>query len=302
VPREIHLCLANHPGGRASLVDIQDWLWAGLEECGIKLSASDRLFRGDVPNIIFENENQGYKEFLDAHRGEINLICFVTEVIVGDKFDDAHRPWDGAQRYRDFLSIADHYSGLITMVPTNVESLGRIAPTTFFEFGFTDLLASPRAPEDWRYDYSFFGPMTPYRRQMLDRLGAFVKIDIPGLAGDGSTVALPADQYIDLISRTAINVVLKQHEAWQLPSLTRLARIGHASVGCAAEQTPIETKQSRLFPKFASVADFVEKFGRADRQRIADEARAVTAEYRATLPHRRELERNLDECPALRRF
>lgn len=301
--REIHINTANHGGRAATLADLIDWLWAGCEELGYKLSTSDRLFRADVPNIIFEFQNSGFKPFLDAHRGKLDLICFVTEVIAGDKFDDAHGSWDGRRRYTDFLSIAEHYRGFITSVPSNVAALRQIAPATYFELGYTELLANPVAPSAWRHDFSFSGALTPHRRQFLEAVAGKVDLHTPGVdLAQNKAVALPPADYVDLIRYSAVHICLKQHPDWAMPPQTRLARIGHARVGCAAEATSMITRQSQLFPTFTSPADFLSRFGHLGRDRAAAYAQAqeITANYRARLPHKAEIERNFDECPALR--
>lgn len=303
--RAVHLNLANNAIiGQKVTVDIVAWLRVGLQEVGVTLTVSDREFRADTPNIIIENQNGVFKKFLDEHRSRVNLICIVTEVLTGEAFNQAG--WDGPEnrRYNEMMSLAEHYSGFITTVESNVERLRKIAPTTFFEFGFTDLLYEPSPPERWARPFSFTGLLNPHRVEFIaeaQRRG--FPLYVPGgteHAGLSHTALQHTnDDYFDLIKTTAINVSLKQNSDWPIPSPTKLARIGHYAVGCAIEKTEISTRQSRLFPSFDGMDDFVAKYADFTYAQISQEALDRASRYRRELPLKREIERNLSECPAL---
>lgn len=299
--KQLHICTANlSEKGAKTLVDIIAWLVAGMAEFGTQVSISSKQMARDVTNVIFEYENSFYKPHLAPHGRDIKLVCWVTEVMEEGRFDDVHGIWDGAQRYRDFMSIIDHYSGFITTVPSNVEILRKIAPTTFFEFGFSERLLTLSSPDQWTHDYAFSGTMTPHRLEFLEKTSGRVSIHVPGGTEEAHTAnVISNEEYIDTIRKTAINICLKQHPDWPLPSPTRLARIVHCGSGCALEETSVKTRQSSFFPTFRDVDDFLDKFGAVDRQKIYREAGERLAAYRRALPLRREIERNLAECPVL---
>lgn len=309
--REIHVCTYNVKAYEALLVDLLDWLSEGLKELGIGLTRSD-TFRADTANIIFEFSNVLFHGYLNSPEGRgLKLICFVTEYILnGTEFDHyGHAPPGvnaGKLRFDSFMSIADHYAGFITTVPHNVPFLQRLAPTTFFEFGYIESLVQPSSVADCRYDVSFLGAITDYRRDFLTRLSDHVPVHVPGLElrlpggwPPHTVQAVTTDQYVDTMRQTALNIGLKQHPRWRLPSPTKIARALHGGAMCAVEETEETTRQAALIPTFKDVPDFVEKFGRIDRTRMYERARETLEAYRATLPMRRELERNFAECPAL---
>lgn len=297
--RAVHLSRANRIGKHVT-ADIFDWLRSGFEEAGYLVTESDNDLRVDTPNIILEHDNRGLKKVLDANRGKLRLVCFVTEII-GE--DGAFIDPAGKARYENFLSIADHYSGFITTVPSNLTKLQSIAPTTLFEFGFTEKLMKVGNPAEWRHWFSFTGSLTDFRQQFLRGAGDVLDIYVPGLPGmnhPGRTSwPLPADAYLRIVRETAINICLKQSADWPLPSPTRLARIGHFGVGCAMQRTEIQTRQSALFPQFDTVEELM-IMGSIPREEIARDAMDRLHLYRTTLPLNSEILRNLDECAALR--
>jgi len=111
--------------------------------------------------------------------------------------------------------------------------------------------------------------------------------------------SIPIDDYLDTMRRTAINIGLKQHAGWKLPSPTKIGRALHYGTGCAIEETEQKTRQSSFVPTFRSVEDFCDKFAGLSRQKIYEDARARMNAYRDALPLKREIQRNLDECPPL---
>jgi hypothetical protein len=294
---ELHICLANHhPGWRSTLVDHVDWIRAGFAEIGFNVTVSEDEFRTDIPNVIFENKNSSLKPFLDTHGRNIPLICYVTELIKGETFETG----DGAKRYGEFLSIAPHYRGFLTSFAANLAALRQIAPTSLFEFGYSQTLVSTEAPEAWEYDYSFCGSMTPYRRRFIAKVSGTIDVFLPG---DDTTkhtahVISPSD-YVRTMSKTAINICLRQSTTWRAPSPTKLPRIVHCGTGAAVEATEIRTPLSKVFPTFSSVEDFLARFSVVDRALIAKEAAGRLAWLQKTLPLSREIRRNIDECPAL---
>jgi hypothetical protein len=298
--RQVHVCLANHSDeGRLTLIDHLHWLWAALDEIGVTMTVSDTSLRGDVPNIIFEQNNADFREVLDEHGDRIRLICYVTELIVGDKFD---MRTGGAERYQSFLALAGRYAGLLTSFPSNLEILQRIAPTTHFEFGFSERLLSPSNYSEWRHDFSFCGALSPYRREVLKELGKTVSVFVPGGGIDGpphTAITITEDEYAAVVRQTAVNIGLKHYPEWKAPSPTKIPRILHACTGAAIEETPIKLAPTLLCPTFSSIEDFLDKFAYLDRRKVFEDARERLAQYRAELPLKREFERNLAECPAL---
>lgn len=298
----IHLCTANISGPISSrtTVDLVDWLAAGFADVGIALSVDAKQFRGDTPNIVVEGFNAPFKPFLDQHRGKIKLICFVTEAIDGEAFDVAPGTMDGAERYRQFMSLADHYSGFLTTVPDNIPLLNKIAPTSYFEFGFTERLLRLSSPDQWKHDYCFSGSLTPYRRQMIEEISAVLPLHIPGGTSAGHTAtAISVDDYLASVSTSAVNLGIKQHPTWKLPSGSRVARILHSGTGCVVERTEVTTRQSAFVPTFDSAGDLKARFWPVDRAKIHQETMDRLASYRTGLPLKAEVERNLAECPAL---
>jgi hypothetical protein len=298
--REVHVCLANHSDeGRLTLIDHLQWLWAALDEIGVKMTVSDTSLRGDVPNVIFEQYNADFREVLDAHGDRIRLICYVTELIVGDKFDMRR---EGVERYQSFLALAGRYAGLLTSFPSNLDVLRRIAPATHFEFGFSERLLLPSNHDEWQHDYSFCGALSPYRREILKELGKSIPVFVPGSGIDGpphTAITISEDEYAEVVKKTAINIGLKHYPEWKAPSPTKIPRILHACTGAAIEETPIKLAPASLCPTFSSAEDFLNKFAPLDRRKVFEEARERLARYRVELPLKREFERNLAECPAL---
>lgn len=298
---EIHLCFANHAGpGKNSLIDLVDWLWAALDAAGIRMSTSDTEFRDDVPNIVFELDNHTLRSKLDRHGGRVRLICFVTEVIADGTFDDGPGFWDGRSRYASFMSLADRYAGFITTVPSNVAALRKIAPATFFELGYAEKLVRLQPVETWKYPYSFCGNMNDHRAKFFERVARQLPVYVPGGPYKRhSSCAISDDDYLRTMSLTAVNIGLKLHPSWPLPSPTRLARAAHFGTGCVYEKTAETTRQSRLFPTFESADDFLARFSEVDPAAIRREALERLAVMKAEIPIDREIRRNIDECPVI---
>lgn len=294
---ELHICLANHhPGWRSTLVDHVDWIRAGFLQAGFQVSVSDDEFRTNIPNLIFENRNESLKPFLDAQGGNVPLVCYVTELINGVAFETGN----GANRYRQFLSIAPHYRGFLTSFVANLAPLRRIAPTSLFEFGYCQALVSTEDPKLWEHDYSFCGSMTPYRRRFIAEVSKTVEVFLPGDDATKHTAhVMSSSEYIQTMRRTAMNICLRQSTTWRAPSPTKLPRIIHSGTGAAVDRTEISTRISDTFPSFSSVAEFLARFATVDRARVAKEAHARMAWLRDTIPLSREIQRNIDECPAL---
>jgi hypothetical protein len=304
--KRLHVSLFNHtPLGRKTLIDLIDWVEVGFTENGFKVTISDEDFVGGVPNLIFENSfrQQDFFNTFGIDGKPFPLIIFVTEVIINNKFDDWSGNWNGSERYQEFRPMMNIADGFLTTVPGNVKPLRRVAPASFFEFGFSERLVSAVPPEQWQYDYSFAGALTPYRVSFLNEIinrGLNVISPATGQNSADHTAAVSAnDDYHRSIRHTAINICLKQHATWHLPSPTRLGRIAHSMTGCALEQTPVVTKQSALFPTFSGYDDFVNRFGTIDRNQIHREAVDRLNLYRETLPLKAEVARNIDEVPAL---
>ncbi|MFM7319783.1 MAG: hypothetical protein ACKO5E_22780 [bacterium] len=304
--KRLHVSLFNQtPLGRKTLIDLLDWVEAGFTENGFKVTISDEDFIAGVPNLIFENNHrqQAFFDKFGPNGKPFPLIIFVTEVIHKNKFDDWSGNWNGNERFRDFLPMMQIADGFLTTVPGNVKPLRKVAPASFFEFGYSEKLVSAVPPDQWQYDYSFAGALTPHRTKFLNEItarGLHVTSPAKGPVDADHTAAVSTnDLYLDSIRHSAINICLKQHPDWPLPSGTRLARIAHSITGCALEQTATVTKQSALFPTFTGVDDFLNRFGTIDRQKIHREAVDRLNLYRETLPLKAEVARNIDEVPAL---
>lgn len=304
--KRLHISLFNHtPVARKTLIDALDWVETGFTENGFKVTISADDFIGGVPNLIFENnfrQDVFFNKFgLDSK--PFPLIIFVTEIILNNKFDDWSGNWDGTERYREFLPMMKIADGFLTTVPGNVKPLSRIAPASFFEFGFSERLVSAVPPEQWHHDYGFAGALTPHRISFLTEItGRGLVVNSPAtdpVLADHTAAISTTEGYLKLFRQTAINLCLKQHPDWPLPSCTRLGRIAHSLTGCALEQTPVVTKQSALFSTFSGIDDFMNRYKTIDRKQIHREAVDRLKLYRETLPLKAEVARNIDEVPAL---
>lgn len=238
--KRLHVSLFNHtPVGRKTLIDILDWVETGFTDNGFKVTISDDEFVGGVPNLIFENSfrQKAFSDKFGIDGKPFPLIIFVTEVIINNKFDDRSGNWNCTERYREFLPMMKIADGFLTTVPDNVKTLSRIAPASFFEFGFSERLVSTVSPEQWYHDYGFAGALTPHRITFLTEI-THRGLEVNSLAtepilADHTAAIATTEGYLKLLRHTAINLCLKQHSDWPLPSCTRLGRIAHSLTGCA---------------------------------------------------------------------
>ncbi len=304
----LNIFTGNHdPDRRRTLLDLVSWLAEGFREVGADVTVSAEQMTFDRANIIFENSHPHFTDVFRSASAECRkatgramvFVLYITEIFDGVGFDDGGNG-TGRERYTNFLAGADLFSGFLTTVPSNLDFLRRIAPASFFEFGYCralDLSAHRRNPPE--HVISFSGGITPYRSAFLQaaRDSGF-KIYVPGR--NVHTASAQTDvEYQTLVSSTAVNLCLRQHEDWPLPSAPRLARILHAATGAAVDSPPTTTELSRLFETFNGIDEFRVRYARLDVPEIMAGADDRLATYRARLPLAQEIMRNIEECPAL---
>ena len=280
----IHFCLGNiNSLGRLTLYDMIQWFDAGLRELGHEVTIGDRLAPNAI-NLIWEN-------FLPEHAQALRESG-ATYGIVGTEIPDGvgfnwRREESWTVRWTSFPGVARQASFIWSMVEGSVPDYSRFAPTHYMELGFSEHLVSCEAHWDPEFDFGFYGIVTPYRQEVLDKLTRYFKIHT-------ANKILPPSEMLAFIARCRIGICFRQSPQWPIPSPTRYGRLLHSRRGIAAEYVPVPTRQSSLVPMAPPGADFFAYCRDRMSGSWKSEAEEAYERYRALLPMREIMERALD--------
>jgi len=270
-----HFCSANHTkSGKSMLLDIADWLEAGLLDLGHKVTFSDSEVENSAINVFWECFLPGMAEKI-AKTGIVYGII-ATEIPDGYAFNWQREPhWK--TRFDSFQEVASRGSFIWTMVESTLPHYSQYCPVAHLELGFSERLISDyidRKPEN---DFCFFGQRTPYREKAVEKLRRYAKVDWPEM--------LPSrDEVGELIGNSKIGLSFKQSEAWPIPSPTRLGRLMMAKRGAAAEFVPISTRQGEiagLCPESSNFSEYAIGMLHSDWKHRAEN---VFERYRSEMP------------------
>jgi hypothetical protein len=294
-----HFSAFNHSeSGRQTLLDMYLWLQAGLEELGHHVSFSETELDPSAVNVVWECFMGGDGERLRDSGLRYGVI--VTEFVDGGGFNfgnpmavgPSRRDASYHRRWLGFNAAMDGAAFAWSMVESNVELLAHQRPAAFVELGYSSRLL-PKQDVSPDLTFSFTGLVTPYRREILERLSARARVVWqPHL--------FPLAERDTIVQRTCWNLSINKTGDWQMPSPTRLGRVLHASRGIVLDRTPQRTRQSSLVTAPPDGMEFVEwalaSLGRDWRA----EGREALERYREELPMRQITEALLEKTVASR--
>lgn len=266
-------------------MDMQDWIRAGLEDLGHRVTMSATRVDPSAINIFWEDFDP---DFADQLRSlDVAYGIFATEVADGGGFNNRREP-EWVERYRVFPEVAKRAQFIWTTVESSVDFYKEFAPTSFVEFGFSPKLVRISTEVPY-FDFSFFGLRTPHRESIIGRLRkAGCKVVWPSFL-------LEQKDLFQLIDQSKVGLSFRQSGAWPIPSPTRLGRYMHAKRVIACEWTPQHTRQSQILrhpQESDEIVEFVFSLLRSD---LRAEALRVFEDYRERLPMKRVMETVLDK-------
>jgi putative peptidoglycan lipid II flippase len=282
---KFHICLANHdPVGRLTLVDMIDWVSAGLKELGHSVTVSPNSLDISAINLIWEQFYPGFAEELRQSKAVFGIVA--TEIPTGREFN--HRD-DGIWplRFRLFPSVAKRAAFIWTTVEQTVPFYSQFAPTAYLELGFSEALIPEPRQVAQDVDFFFCGLATPHRRAIIEELQRHCKVVWPSQILSKEDLSL-------LIARSKIGLSFRQSPTWPVPSPTRLGRLLMAKKGIVSETTPVVTRQSSLIPLLppeVNLSEFALQFLRSGEWKVR--AEEAFEEYRRTMPMREIMHRVL---------
>ena len=250
---QVHLCLFNHAVGVRSLMDLRVFLMDAFAEMGIDATWGERLdpdrfqlfieyFAGDFAQRIQESGVEYgiiATEFPSKHP-ETGTFRF------NERYDN-----DWAGRAVGFLKVAEKAKFILSLDPRpeTLALYGEFAPTRYLGVGYSPTLRAEmeRLECEPDLDFSFTGPATQYRVDILNQLSKKHVVGwVPGL--------LSFTQRNQMLMRSRCNLCLKLTPDWPLPSFTRLMAVLHAKRPAIADVTSHHAP-SQLVVQRGDIAD-----------------------------------------------
>lgn len=284
-----HLCLGNHSEiGKWTLADHVQWLEAGLTELGHAVTIGDSLAPHST-NVLWDGFSPGQGRWLRDSGVQYGIVA--TEMPDGEGFNN-RRDHEWQWRWPAFAEAAAGAKFIWSTIEESIPAYIAFAPTSFFEFGFSERLVPYEAGWDPEADFGFYGLVTPYRQEILERIEKRCKVYRP--AND----FMAPGEMARFIARCKIILCFKQAPDWSIPSPTRLGRALLSRRGIANEFVPVPTRQGRLIPIAPEGADYAEFCLERLNGPWKRDAHEAFDRYRAEMPMRRIVERLLDETVA----
>lgn len=281
-----HLYLGNHDdiAGRNSLYDMVEWLVAGLTDLEHHVTVGDTI-APQAMNIIWDNFRHGDERLVANGGFRFGLIA--TEIPTGATFNWRDEPpWP--ERRQAFEAVAPHAQFIWSTVEDSVPQYQRFAPAGYLELGFSERMIDPIcSTAKPRFDFAFYGLLTPYRVSILEKLRRHCDIIVPETFLEGKAIN-------KFIASAKIGICFKQSPSWPIPSPTRVGRLLHARRGIAAEFAARPTRVGQLIPMAGETADFAEFCLERLQEPWKLRADAALERFRATMPMRLILEKLLD--------
>ncbi len=229
-----NIVLSNHyaPGGVWRLEDVTRWLKASLEEAGHLVSIAPTIIEPRAVNLFFEYfPLRAVPVFEKLAKLGVCFGIVCTENITGDTFNgfDKDDDWinegegfNWKRRYANFRKVArsaefvwclyeDSSGQARDLVPN-----GKAFPLKFgYVESLLDIRHRPFSEKD--IDLLFFGQITSHRKSILEALTA------RGLTVEWAREFIPNFVRNAFMERSKIVLSLLKHEAWESPSLGRIA-------------------------------------------------------------------------------
>jgi hypothetical protein len=280
-----HICAANHnETGRSSLVDQMDWVTAGLIDAGHEVTFSENSIEPSAINLFWECFCPGVGRKIIESGVTYGIVA--TEIPDGEGFnwrDELH--WH--TRYRSFFEAAEGASFIWALVESAVPFYSQFGPSAYLELGFSKRLVPSYIDHKPSIDFSFFGQMTPYRENIIDRMKRYASIYVPD-------TFLPHCDVHKLIAESKIGLNFKQSGLWPVPSGPRLGRLMLAKRGVASEYLPVPTRQGEIAGLCPQDRDFVDYAIGMVKSDWRAHAEAVFDAYAARMPMGAIMENILD--------
>lgn len=284
-----HLCLGNHSEiGKSTLADHIQWLEAGLTELGHDVTIGDRLAPHAV-NVLWDGFSPGQGRWLRESGVQYGIVA--TEMPDGEGFNH-RRDGEWEWRWPAFIEAASGARFIWSTIEESIPTYAAFAPASFFEFGFSERLIPYEACWDPEADFGFYGLVTPYRQEILERIQSRCKVYRPP-----NNFMAPGEM-ARFIARCKIILCFKQSPDWPIPSPTRLGRALLSKRGIANEYVPVPTRQGMLIPIAPVDADYAEFCLARLSGPWKRDAHEAFERYRAEMPMCRIVERLLDETVA----
>jgi hypothetical protein len=281
-----HLFTGNHDElGTITIHDMMEWLIAGLTELKHEVTVGDTIAPNAI-NIIWENFCKPDLQIFDKHHFTFGLIA--TEIPTGGTFNWLeHDPW--LTRRKCFDKIAPRAAFIWSTIAAPITRYREWAPAGFLEMGFSERLLDPVFLEEPVFDFGFYGlDISPYRRQLLERLKVRCTITVPDHPVKGRELNR-------FIASFKVGLCLKHLPNWPVSSPCRLSRLVHAKRGAAAEYVPIRTGPSAFVAMAHENQDFVSFCLECVQGPWKRRAEDAYERFRAAMPMNVIMERLLDE-------
>jgi hypothetical protein len=231
-----NIVLGNHPPH--AILTTRDHtliIKGGLEEIGhfAQLSFED-VFR-DAINVFYDyltGESPAYFQSLREKGYKYGLI---TTEILGEQSINYRSDDTAQERIEATKEIAKYAEFLWVMHKPSLENFKILSGNErcyYLPLGYTgavnELRYLPHHNRD--IDFLFFGYLTPYRKKIMDEIRSrgFVLSHIYNV---------PAFIRNSMIERSKINLVLRQNETWDQPSVGRISYLVTNRCAAIAEQT-----------------------------------------------------------------
>lgn len=219
-----NLSKCNHSGlGAFSLGDIYAIMKAQLEDLGHRVMMDDaQIYAPPVVNVIVENFDDASLDMLRRVQSTGSRIVVVATEGVGRHgfagYDERHNHGLRKQRYGEALKFAE---AQWVLVPHELEWYARHhMNTTVVELGYSKRLESAVKIEP-QYDFSIFGGMMPYRREMVMALRDKATVLAPLKGQNGAPNYLLPKHRDEMVQAAKFSLHLKQDHDWRVISASR---------------------------------------------------------------------------------
>ncbi len=139
--------------------------------------AKDILFAhgDDQFNIILEGFTPEVIELIKRAHEDLGarFICLATEEPTPTGFNHGVTK-DMVERQEMFPEAMKYFDGILHLVPGCTEWYARWAPAAYVELGFAPALVRPQRITQPKFDFGFYGSVTPRRMALLKKLRDFV--------------------------------------------------------------------------------------------------------------------------------
>jgi len=252
----------NHCGvGLQSLDDLIGIVGSQLQDLGHETCRNEQgVYAPPAVNLVFENfDARTLPALKDGVNKGARFVMIATER-ANEKglYSSAYPEWI-AERTMHFEKAAKFVDAIWVLQPDAMDWYKKFHDKVdLIELGYSDRLLRGDTPYEGGSDFSFFGGMTPYRKDLIHRLAERAPVFIPPPGQRGLNYLPPAIRN-DMVWKSKVVLHLKQQEDWPIISACRCATALHLGRPVFSEPVDCNEPWKEVVRFASSLENFVDE-------------------------------------------